>query len=423
MTAAAQKRWIPLKRFFLWRRRIDPVLFTLATATVMLPGNISVYLFSIFAGIGVYLIIGRHRSMRRIDMPYLVAAATLATGSIAIGFLNGSLPEDFRWASYPVYYLALVPLAVGTVLVRDPLRQFVIGARLAIPLIAIWGTVAVAMGGYRYGYGSNEANAAFVITFIAIVSRLQVETPPRWLGNSVSFFYLAIIPLLATGTRATMAVFAIAIVLDVWSFATRRDLSLLPGAPRKIAALIVMAVLVALISSIFGNKIWIRVYDSAQDIVQFAENPDTTEGSISIRAVLWEAAIDVIRDNPAFGVGGLATRPALQAEIPAQYKERLSNLSFSHNFILDEAMQRGLVGLALMIGFFGFVTKRLASGGDRDKIENVVLLGLMAATFGSLHHLLLVDKHVALIGIYLIVLVTAATRSQKRRLQPSANAS
>jgi Lipid A core - O-antigen ligase and related enzymes len=414
MTAGKPARRTPLKRFFLWRRAIDPILLTLATATFMLPGDIAVWLFAIFGAIGLYLIAIRHRSIRRMDRRYAAATAILALSALSIGFANGSLPEDFRWASYPAYYLAVVPLSVGVVLVRDPMRQLVIGARIGIVIVTVWSLAALASGAYRYGFGSNSANAAFAVTFLAILSRLKVSAPPRLLASGRAYFYLGLIPVLVTGTRATVTIFVAGLFIDLIGL-LRGQHQLSPGGSRMaLGGSLVAAAMLAGAGWLLAPTIEARVSDTVREITNLSDDPAGVRGGLSVRLVLWNCALEVIEDHPLTGVGGLATKPALLAKIPEEHRKRFAELSFSHNFLLDEGMQRGFLGIIVLVGFYAFTVHRIARYGTPDIRENLALAMLLILTFGMLHYLLLVDRHVALIAIYFIVLITD---NQRRRLR------
>lgn len=406
MTQHSRPRRTPLKRFFLWRRAIDPILLMLAAMTLLLPANLAIWLFGIFMGIGIYLICGRHRSMRRIDMRYAAAAGILAVGSLAVSLANGGLPDDFRWATYPVYYFAVVPLSVGVVLVRDPVRQLVIGARAGLVLVTAWSLYAVAAGEFRYGFGSNPANAAFAIAFIAVVSRLKVSEPPRWLGSNTFFFYLALIPVLVTGTRATVLVFAVAALMDLLSLARRRHVELDYRSHRFVASLVAGLVLVSAVGWMVAPTVTLRVSATVDEVGNLITDPTAAVGGLSLRLALWRNAIDVIAENPILGVGGSRVVTELLGRIPAERLSSFEGLSFSHNVILDEGMQRGLVGIALLVGFYVYAIVRIARHASADIRQNLALAMLLILSFGMLHHLLLVDRHVAMIAVYFVLLIT-----------------
>lgn len=422
MTPPSRPRRTPLKRFFLWRRAIDPILLMLAAMTLLLPANLAVWLFGIFMGIGVYLIFGRHRSVRRIDLRYAAACAILAVGSLAISLANGGLPEDFRWATYPAYYLAVVPLSVGVVLVRDPIRQLVIGARAGLVLVTAWSFYALAIGEYRYGFGSNPANTAFAIAFVAIVSRIRIENAPRWLGSRIFFFYLAFIPVLVTGTRAAVVVFAAAAVLDVLAMARRQHWHVDVGSPRFIAPLVAGLLAISAIGWMVAPTVSMRVAATVDEVENVMSDSSETAGGLAIRMTLWRNAVAVISENPVLGVGGSRVVTELQGRIPREHQTTFEGLAFSHNVILDEGMQRGLLGVILLVGFYAYTLARIARHASADIRQNLGLIMLLILSFGMLHHLLLIDRHVAMIAVYFILLITDnhMRRLRERRRSPLA---
>lgn len=422
MTTASRPRRTPLKRFFLWRRAIDPILLMLAAMIILLPANLAVWLFGIFMGIGVYLIFGRHRSMRRIDLRYAAAAAILAVGSLAISLANGGLPEDFRWATYPVYYFAVVPLSVGVVLVRDPVRQLVIGARAGLVIVTAWSIYAVAAGEYRYGFGSNPANAAFAIAFIAVVSRIKVSDAPRWLSSERFFFYLAIIPVLVTGTRATALVFVAAAILDLLALARLQHRQVQFGSRRVLASVAAGVIALSSIGWMVAPTVTMRASATIEEVDNLLTDPTAAVGGLSLRLALLRNAVEVISENPVLGVGGSRVESELQGRIPAELRPSFEGLSFSHNVILDEAMQRGLLGVALLVGFYVYTVARIARHASADIRQNLALAMLLILSFGMLHHLLLVDRHVAMIAVYFVLLITEnhLRRLRERRRSPLA---
>ena len=425
MTTPSRPRRTPLKRFFLWRRAVDPILLMLAAMMFLLPADLAVWLFGIFMGVGIYLICGRHRSMRRIDMRYAAATAILAAGSLAISLANGGLPEDFRWATYPVYYFAVVPLSVGVVLVRDPVRQLVIGARAGLVIITVWSIFAVAAGEYRYGFGSNPANAAFAIAFIAVVSRIKVSGAPRWLSSERFFFYLAIIPVLVTGTRATALVFVVAAILDLLALARQQHRQVQFGSRRVLASAIAGLIVISSVGWMVAPTVMMRASATVEEVENLLSDPTAAVGGLSLRLMLLRNATEVISENPVLGVGGSRVESELQGRIPAELKPSFKGLTFSHNVILDEAMQRGLLGVALLVGFYAYTLTRIARHASADIRQNLALAMLLILSFGMLHHLLLIDRHVAMIAVYFILLITdnhMRLRRERRRAQPAAAA-
>ena len=418
MPASSTSRY-SLKRFFLFRRRLDGPLFALAAATFLLPTDTSAVLFGVFLVIGIYLLIVRPRkSMRRLDRAYVLAALIFASGCLATNLLNGSLPEDMRWSSYPLYYLFVVPLAAGTVLVRDPLRMFVLGTRAGLAVVflwavadvslAIWGGIDIRAGALRFGLGSNAANAAFAIAFLAVVSRLDVKSPPAMLGSRRLFFYLAFITVLASQTRAVLPVFALGMMIDLFALARNGLSGGWPPTRRNATAW--MALL-----AICAGSFWVlypvvsqRVQTTLNEIsVTMDGSQSSSTSGIATRFVQWQAALRLIAEKPVLGRGGHGISDAIAGQSAEHNRDDLKRYTFVHNFLLDEALQRGLVGLTLTLGFFGFSLHRIYSRGGPDLKENVVLIVGLTLCFGLLHYLLVIDRHVLLYALYFLLLTSA----------------
>lgn len=397
------------KRILLFRRKLDGVVFGLGAFLFLLPTETSAIIFAIFGVMGLYLLVFRPaKSLRHLDRRYVVATLIFSTACFATNLLNGSLPEDLRWSSYPLYYLLIIPVAVGTVLVRDPLRQFVLGARAGLVVLALWGLSVAALEGGRFGFGSNAANASFAIAFLAIVSRLSVEHAPRLLANRWIFFYIALIPILISQTRAVLPVFIAGLVWDLFCL-SRSDLkSLRPTGRQAKLAWIVMLMLGA-------GSIWLvypmfvqRVQTTIKEVrISLEYSESTGLSGISTRLVQWQAALNLIQENPLLGRGGHGISAEIAKHSPAYNQEDLEQYSFVHNFILDETLQRGLAGLTLLFGYFGFCLFRIYKHGDPSMKENVLLILILTFSFGLLHYLLVKDRHVALYALYFLLLTTA----------------
>ena len=375
----------------------------------LLPTETSAIIFGVFGIMGLYLLAFRPiKSLRHLDTKYVLATLIFATACLAINLLNGSLPEDLRWSSYPLYYLLTVPVAVGAVLVRDPLRQFVLGTRAGLVVLAVWGMAEVAAGGARFGFGSNAANAAFAIAFLAVVSRLDVKSPPAMLANRRLFFYLAFLAVLVSQTRAVLPVFMVGTAVDFFSLVRS-------GMAGRWAAVRQNSVIWIALLSIGVGSVWIlypvvsqRIHATVKEIVISIENPETGAASgLSTRLVQWRAALELISDTPLLGRGGYGVSEAVVNHTAPHNQELLKRYTFVHNFILDETIQRGLLGLVLTLGFFGFCFFRIYKRGDSSMKENVFLVLTLTFSFGMLHYLLVIDRHVALYALYFVLLTTA----------------
>lgn len=404
-----QSHSFSLKKFFLMRRRLDGLLFFFAAFMFMLPTPTGIVLFGMFLGIGTYLLVFRPRkALRHLDTRYVVVTLIFSVCSLAINLANGSLVEDLRWSSYPLYYSFIIPVILGAVLVRDPLRQFVLGTRCALVIFAFWALAEVAGGTLRPGFGANPANAALALTFLAVISRLDVRPAPRLLSSRRVFFYLGMVAVLLTETRAALPVFAVGMIFDMfWLLKNRVSVTSL--GKRKsigtIAAVLVFALWsISAIYPIYAE----RVAFTFDEIGNVISNSDTTAApGLSIRLAQWSAAVSLISEKPLLGGGAARISEEIVEHMPAGTTEDLSEFTFVHNFILDEAIQRGLIGVAILLSYFAFCFARIYKYGDASMRENILLILVFTISFGLLHYLLVKDRHVILYSLYFVMLTTA----------------
>lgn len=392
------------------RRRVDGPVFFLAAFFLPFPTEASAILLAIFLCMGLYLLVFRpKRALSHLDKKFLLVTLAFSASSVVISLANGSLPEDFRWSSYPLYYLFVIPIIIGAVLVRDPLRQFVLGTRAALLVLAVWGLAEVAAGSLRPGFGANPANAAFSITFLAVVSRLNVSPAPKLLANRHVFFYLGLIAVLITQTRALLPVFAAGLAIDMFGLLRNRVPGQMFGNRRSlgIAAVVLVSCLAiaSVIYPIYADRIG-STFGEIRNAVQYSD-PAATNG-LSIRFAQWRAAVSLIADNPLLGRGGAGISEEIVRHTPEGFSGDLTRFTFVHNFILDEAIQRGLLGLAILAGYFGFCLFRIYRYGEATMKENVLLIIVLTFSFGLLHYLLVKDRHVMLYALYFLLLVTAS---------------
>ncbi|WP_041544654.1 MULTISPECIES: O-antigen ligase family protein [Chelativorans] len=396
-------------RFLLWRRHYDPVLLSIAVACLVVKVKLDVLLFGFFAGIGIYLITGMHRSIRSIDPVYATGACLYAGCAIVIGLIHGNLPEEIRWIGYPLYLLLGITLFPGVVLIKDPLRQIVLGARAGLILALVVGAFEMVGGLVRIGLGGNAANTAFVIVVVGVLSRMPVRNPPRFLPNSRLWFYLAALAVIMTGTRSVLPVFALGLLFDL--FAMRRQLA--NGALRmslRSAAVVMLVFFLGLgaIGYELAGSIANRVDYTFAEIDSTMQNPgeeDAPLTGLEIRLTLWQKAIEVIRSHPLIGSGGDASMREIIRSTPQEQRATFSPYIHVHNFVLDELRVRGIIGLVVMLGFFLAVCWRLWASGLPEIREATVLFFASLLTYGALHGLLLADRNMALIAIFLVSLL------------------
>jgi hypothetical protein len=99
------------KRIFLFRRKLDGVVFSLGAAMFLLPTNASAIIFGIFLVMGIYLMVVRPaKSLRHLDKKYVLAALFFSTACLYLLTPRHSFPRFDDWVrridSVDVYGLA-----------------------------------------------------------------------------------------------------------------------------------------------------------------------------------------------------------------------------------------------------------------------------------------------------------------------------
>ncbi len=386
--------------FFLWRRPIDAWALTTAIALLPFFREISAVIIGIFCGVGIYLIAVRHRSARRVDPLYVKAAAVLAAVALAIGLLHGNLVAEMRWISYPLYFLAASVLFAGWVLVRNPLRQVVLGTRIAIILGLCVAAYEFAFVAQRIGFGTNPANTAFTLALLGIVSRIDAGAAPRWLPNGTGYFYLAAIPALLTGTRAVMIGYAVIVAIDGIAFLLGRNGLREAGRGPVVAA----SALAILAGGVFfaGEPIAKRTGETVEDIEALVTQGRLATVSMNHRQMLWTGAAGVIGGHWLIGMGGEASMAAIKAG--AQRPAELEPYTHVHNAVLDELRVRGVIGLVAYAGFFAVVFWQIFRCAPPGLKRNAAYLLVLFAAYGAMHGLLVSDGNVSAIAIVLVAM-------------------
>ena len=122
--------------------------------------------------------------------------------------------------------------------------------------------------------------------------------------------------------------------------------------------LIVGAVLIGALFAV-ENPYQERIFSGFEEI----NNPTASMGQ---RLFLWEEAIDIVRENPAWGVGESGFQNEMRRRLKEYGKTMPSNvIVHPHNDYLTFAVEYGLPGLALVLLFYfaplAFFIKRLRS--------------------------------------------------------------
>ena len=400
-----------IRRILLKRRTIDPVLLSAALACFPVKLGLETVLLGFFIVSGTYLILCRHRTVRLIDPWYATASLSYAAVAVVIGLYHGDFAANIRWIGLPTYFALGIPLFTGFVLIRNPLRQMVIGARVGLLLTLGMALFESFAGQSRIGLGGNAANAAFVICVMAVLARFSVPKPPRYIPNSHAWFYFAIIPVLMTRTRSVLPIFGLAAFFDLVKYRSELFAKVKRLGPSRLAvsclaALMVIGFIAYGTSGIITRRIQYTVLEF--DNLSASAHPKIT--GLDIRINLWKGAIQIVRDHPLVGVGGRESMRQIKEGIPLAQRKLYRGFVHVHFFALDEMRDRGLIGLFFLLGLFLVIFRHIVKTSDYETRVNILIFACLLLLYGSLHGLLLGDRNIAAI----ILMFTGVISTQRR---------
>ncbi|KTQ97649.1 hypothetical protein NS226_03000 [Aureimonas ureilytica] len=399
-------------RTLLLRRRIDPFILGGGVFLLGLMLGAGKVAFLFFALCGLYLALIRHRACR--SAPAFFSGLLLAWSlwQIGLSLLRGEPVSGNRVLSYAAIELAFVFFPIGLCLVRRPADALATGARLALLALLVATPINYVMVGDRVGLGANEALFAFVAGVVGLAARLPAVRPWRWLPNGAGWTYLSIVPILLSGTRAALVVVVFAAFVDVLR-------TIGAGRFRVSWKLAAAAALGLVLLAYPASRMLSERFESGVSELQNFEATGDVTGSVDVRLVMWKSASLVIGEHPLIGVGGTHKMEAA-GEKAGRNAYMVTYYQHLHNFVLDEAISSGLVGLGLMLSVFASflvtVFRRTASRGLR---EVSCLLVAFLVSFGSFHGVLLNEW--TLIVLFGTMGTVLATIARQRHFRPESD--
>lgn len=307
------------------------------------------------------------------------------------------------WKSYAMM-LALYFIAFYGLRTRENLRHLFMIV-IAVLLLMSWREIANFVVGDSFAYGKRSngpfwivglgANhfGAFIAHFMVFVlgaSLVDDVRWRRWLG--LATFVIALYPLFFSYSRgAYVAVLAALMVL---------------GLARRRSLLVVVLVLMVFWQDLLPPSVVDRIEMTEDDGGQVEE-------SAAMRIVMWELAKSLFNDHPVFGVGFVGFA----------YASEGMSLRNVHNYFLQTAAEQGVVGLVLLILFFGraaFCGWRLYRDGEGGLFKGMGL-GFVACTAAVLVSNLFGDRFSQLeMGAYFWLLLGAVDRAWVLSTTPTA---
>lgn len=395
------------KRILLARRRIDPLVLGLgaASAPLYLPTGVAVS--GLFGVIGLYVACSnRRRFAAYLYSPFGIILTYIAWVA-AVMMVRGELNLSNSQLGFMGLLLCCSFIAPGLCLIREPLRWLIYGARIGIVAVFLaalayivisWGEVT------RYDGGGNAAIFAFLIALGAISAIIPVARPPRLLPNSLLYLAIALVPIFLSQTRAILIVVPLILAYE---FAVRsrewpprfRNRAYATAAIGLALTLLVPQVQ-HLLAERFGSMY--RYYVLEDDAI------DMTSGDI--RLELWQSAAAVIREHPIIGVG-LGNIPGELERVAGPDAALIAGFKHVHNFVLQEVLANGLIGLLLFLSIFASISWAVLASDAPPALRRAYLtFFLTVILFGLLHDPFYHEGCLAAIMLFVGVLLAQVQR-------------
>ncbi|GGB07750.1 hypothetical protein GCM10011491_39750 [Brucella endophytica] len=395
-----------LQKSFLRRRRLDSWILGVGAAAMPMRVGLGPVILFVFSCIGIYLACGRHSTARLFARNFYICAVLYGVWSLGLVLARGEPIIDNRQVGYTLLFVVLSFAGPGMVLMRDPLKVFVLGSRIGVVMAFLASIMLAALHGGRIGVGGNAAVFAFIVGVAAIGAAIPVKGAPRFLPNGSLWLILGTAAVLTSQTRAVLAVLPVFVLVETW-------ICLRHFAPRFRTASYVVLCLAGVCLASFGPVDRI-VDDRFAGIVQYYNTGKMSNWqdklSSGIRFSLWDSAIQVIREHPLIGVGPTAKMAEVRAKAGAD-APMLEGFRHVHNTVLDELLNDGVIGLILLSACAWFGLSHLFRHSQGPGMTRcMVYFIVICATYGMLHNPLLHEATISAIFFFLGALNAATSR-------------
>jgi O-antigen ligase len=375
-------------------------------------------------------------------VPRFISSASLAWAAFiawlltaaVMGRFGGNPPTFVTYESKAAIYLGAFVLAAGVpardYFERRPMKAVIVLAGVLVcilDLLALTGTqINTALPGiplpidsdftgtFHYGFGGVGADAATILSSLAIILFAQAMTKP---AGRASLIALAI-PLAAAGflsdQRAAILGIAVSVAILAVFVTLRQDRIRLTAAQMVIAFGLVA---VAFVAPMFSTA----ALGSPDPTIPFAGAYEQTFGGASNertaedRLNQWSNARDLIEQKPVFGWG--------LGKLYTYYDEGTKSLKtthLTHNIGTDLLVRTGIVGLVFFVGALG-LTLAGGFGAWREHADDriaalaaacaAVVVGLLAK--GMVESIFEKYRLAVFLGLTLGVLLSAAASHER----------
>lgn len=405
-----------LKKSFLVRRRLDNWFLGLSATAMPIRIGLGPLVLFLFSCVGIYLVAGRHRAVRLFAGKFYIFALLYAVWTLGLIIYRGEPIISNRQVSYTLLFTVFAFAGPGMVLVRDPLRAYVLGSRIGTTLALMSALWLALMTGERVGVGGNAAVFAFVAGVAAISAAIPLSNAPRYLPNGPHWLVIGIAAVMLSETRAVLVVLPVFAVIEIVCFLSQFNRKQQGAAYLAIAAILAALVVAGPVGTVVSKRFsgMIEYYDTG-DSSQW-----TDKISADIREVMWESAGKIILKHPLIGVGGFEKMADVRSEAGAN-ANMLTGYLHVHNTVLDELLNNGLIGLFFLLGAVGsifvFLWRNASSAG---MVRAVGYFAVLSVSYGMLHNPLLHEASISATMLFFAALNAAAARhvmAQRRALK------
>ncbi|MBF0471966.1 MAG: O-antigen ligase family protein [Gammaproteobacteria bacterium] len=281
----------------------------------------------------------------------------------------------------PILYLGLFALIFGSHIAKEGAHRIAKAFIVTTVMMAITSTfLSFSQGDNRVSILLSNVNtyAAILVVSITLLSAHLIHFKDR-----LSLFHFFALLSLATGIATTQSRAAALVLLS--------SLLLLFIASRKQINLQRYIVVIATIGAVFilfeflrtampvSNSSWISIVEKMQDT-----------GSLSVRQMIWYSTLDIVQQNPLFGVGH-----GTFAKVYPSVRYGVDGTAgmHAHNDYLQIMMMSGVIGLLLFLFFVYLslkpVAKKLLTGdsgrSDTEIYAGIALCGILVHSFFTFH--------------------------------------
>ncbi len=360
----------------------------------------------VFSCIGIYLACGRHATTRMFARKFYLFIILYAVWSLGLILLRGEPFSDNRQIGYTLLIAIFAFAGSGMVLVRDPLRAYVLGARAGTLLAVIIALYLSVTDGGRIGIGGNQAVFAFVAAVAAISAAIPLRAASRYLPNGPQWLVFGFAAVLTSETRAVIVVLPIFAAVEILIFLKRFSIRQQGAAYAVLCAAMAALVVVGPVGSIISKRFagMVEYYDTGHAAAW------EDKVSADIREVMWRSASHVIAAHPFTGVGSYSKMDYVRAEA-GDKAGMLEGFRHVHNTVLDELLNDGIVGLIFMAGAFISMFVYLWRTADSWAMRRALIyFALVCGSYGMLHNPLLHEVTISSTMFFLAALNAAASR-------------